>query len=165
VLPIDLDGDGWTDLLVSNHRRNEVHDADAIVYWGGPDGIDETRTTHLPGWGPHYLTMRDPGNAYDRGPVEWYTSAPLRLSDPDAPATATVERTTIDADVPEGTWLTIEVRVADDEAGLTAAPWTPADTPTPPGRCAQVRAGFGSRTGARSPLLRSIELSLGPPRG
>ena len=64
VLPIDLDGDGWTDLLVSNHRRNEVHDADAIVYWGGPDGIDEARATHLPGWGPHYLTMRDPGNAH-----------------------------------------------------------------------------------------------------
>jgi hypothetical protein len=161
ILPIDLDGDGWTDLLVSNHRRNEVHDADAIVYWGGPDGIDEARTTHLPGWGPHYLTMRDPGNAYDRGPREWYVSPPVALGSEPAAVTGVAA----DADVPDGTELTIELRVAPEEAALDAAPWAPAPIgstaeSTGPGRWAQYRAGFGSRTGARSPRLRSVELHL-----
>ena len=155
VLPIDLDGDGWTDLLVSNHRRNEVHDADAIVYWGGPDGIDEARSTHLPGWGPHYLTMRDPGNALDRGPIEWYVSPPLALGG------RRVLGWEVDADVPDGTALTIEVRVGHNRAMLEQAAWS--SSPPPDGqRLLQYRAGFASRTGARSPRLRSVEFRLDP---
>ena len=153
VLPIDLDGDGWTDLLVSNHRRNEVHDADAIVYWGGPDGIDEARTTHLPGWGPHYLTMRDPGNALDRGPIEWYVSPPLALGG------RRVLGWGVDADVPDGTALTIEVRVGHNRAMLEQATWS-IDPPADGQRLLQYRAGFASRTGARSPRLRSVVFRL-----
>lgn len=152
ILPLDIDGDGWTDLLVSNHRRNEVHDADAIIYWGGPDGISEERTTHLPGWGPHYLTMRDPGNALDRGPAERYISPPIALDG------ASVTAVTLDADIPDGTSLEVEVRVADSEDALADAAWGPA--PTEPGAWLQYRASFVSRTGARSPRLRAVSFEL-----
>ncbi|MBM4409487.1 MAG: VCBS repeat-containing protein, partial [Chloroflexi bacterium] len=154
VLPIDLDGDGWTDLLVSNHRRNEVHDADAIIYWGGPDGIREDRTTHLPGWGPHYLTMRDPGNALDRGPAEHYVSQPIAIGG------ARVIGVEVDADIPDGTALEIELRVGHSRAGIQNAPWS--TTPPPDGaRLLQYRASFISRTGARSSRLRSVTFELG----
>lgn len=161
VMPIDLDGDGLTDLLVSNHRRNEVHDADAIIYWGGPDGISEERTTHLPAWGPHYLTIRDPGNALDRGPAERFTSRSLHLRGRRATGIAW------DADVPEGTSLAFEIRSARSEAALAGEPWLDiGDQPTalnmPAGTVAvQYRASLISRTGARSPCLREVRIALG----
>jgi hypothetical protein len=159
VLPIDLDGDGRTDLLVSNHRRNEVHDADAIIYWGGPDGISGERATHLPAWGPHCLTIRDPGNALDRGPAERFTSRPFHV---DASRPIAMDW---DADVPDGTSLTFEVRFAATEAALQREPWldlgdTPAILALPIGTAVlQYRASFGSRTGARSPRLREVRFS------
>jgi hypothetical protein len=154
VMPIDLDGDGWTDLFVSNHRRDTVHDADAIIYWGGPDGISEDRTTHLPGWGPHYLTMRDPGNAMDRGPAERYVSPPIALGGRRAVAW------NVDADVPDGTDLELEVRVGHTRAAVERAPWVAAG-PTDVGRWVQYRASFVSRTGAASPRLRSVRIEVG----
>ena len=144
VLPIDLDGESrWaTDLLVGNHRRNEVHDADAIVYWAGPDGIDEARTTHLPRWGPHYLTMRDPGNALDRGPIEWYVSPPLGLGG------RRVLGWAVDADVPDGTALTIEVRVGHNRAMLEQATWSVHPRPPTAGGSSSTAPASASRTRA-----------------
>ena len=43
VLPIDLDGDGRIDLIVSNHRDDDVHTAPTEIYWNGPAGISRTR--------------------------------------------------------------------------------------------------------------------------
>ena len=43
VLPIDLDGDGRIDLIVSNHRDDDVHTAPTELYWNGPAGISRTR--------------------------------------------------------------------------------------------------------------------------
>ena len=153
VLPLDLDADGWTDLVVSNHRRDTVHDAEAIIYWGGPEGISEERTTHLPGWGPHYLTVRDPGNALDRGPTEWFVSRPMALGG------RRVVGWEVDADVPDGTELRIEVRIGHSRAAIDHVPWrtTP---PSDQARLLQYRAGFTSVNGARSPRLRGVRFEV-----
>ena len=99
--------------------------------------------------------MRDPGNALDRGPIEWYVSPPLALGG------RRVVGWGVDADVPDGTALTIEVRVGHNRAMLERAAWS-IDPPPDGQRLLQYRAGFESRTGARSPRLRSVELRLDP---
>ena len=166
VMPIDIDGDGWVDLLVSNHRDDVAHNAPAVLYWNGPDGISEERTTRFPAMGPHSLTTRDPGNVRDRGPGEVYVSPAIALGG------GVPVALDWDADVPEGTELRFEVRWAADEAGLRAAPWAGPTGPGsfwlhpgpitagPPAAVAQYRATFVSQTGASSPRLRAVSLRV-----
>jgi len=159
ILPIDFDGDGRVDLLVSNHRDDDVHTAPMEIYWNGPDGISAAHVTRLPAMGPHYLTIRDPGNARDRTPVERYVSPPIALGG------VTPQAMEWDADVPEGTRLTFELRSAASEALRADAPWVdvgaaPAPLSLPAGTAfVQYRAAFWSPTGARSPRLRSVRWS------
>ncbi len=159
ILPLDLDGDGRPELIVSNHRDDDVHTAPTEIYWNGPDGISADQVTRLPALGPHYLTIRDPYNARDRTPTECWTSAWLTL--PGRPTGIDW-----DADVPEGTSLTFEFRSAIGEGGRDHEPWLDlGDTPTalglPAGTSAiQVRASFTSRTAARSPRLRQVRIAI-----
>ena len=76
ALPIDLDRNGWTDLFVACHRNDVGHVVDSQIFWNGPAGLSNDRTTLLPGMGPHRLNARLPGNAYTRALVERYTSPP-----------------------------------------------------------------------------------------
>jgi hypothetical protein len=160
VLPIDFDGDGRVDLLVSNHRDDDVHTAPMELYWNGPDGITADHVTRLPAMGPHYLTIRDPYNARDRSPVERYTSPVLHVG------AGRVRGVDWDADVPDGTALTFEIRSGFSEDGLAAEPWldlgdTPSALSLPAGTSVvQYRASFESRTAARSPRLRSVTFAL-----
>lgn len=160
VLPVDFDGDGRVDLLVSNHRDDDVHTAPMEVYWNGPDGITRERITRLPAMGPHYLTIRDPYNARDRSPIERYTSPPLHVGG------HRVTGIDWDAEVPDGTALTFEIRSAFSEDALGSEGWLEmGDTPTalvlPAGTAVlQYRASFESRTAARSPRLRSVTFGL-----
>lgn len=160
VLPIDFDGDGRVDLLVSNHRDDDVHTAPMELYWNGPDGISTANVTRLPALGPHYLTIRDPYNARDRTPVERYTSPPVSLQG------RRVVGLEWDAEVPDGTSLTFEIRSAVSEAALEDEEWLDlGDTPTALALPAatsvvQYRASFVSRTAARSPRLRQVRIIL-----
>jgi len=43
----DLNGDGWTDLLVCNFQEHYSYEVPSFVYWNGPDGFDLTRRTPL----------------------------------------------------------------------------------------------------------------------
>jgi hypothetical protein len=98
--------------------------------------------------------MRDPGNALDRGPAEHFTSPPIPLEG------ACVTAVEVDADVPDGTSLSIEVRVASSPDALESADWGIA--PTAPAAWLQYRASFVSQTGASSPRLRGVSLELEP---
>ena len=84
ALPIDLNRNGWTDLFVACHRNDVGHVVDSQIFWNGPEGLSNDRTTPLPGMGPHRLNARLPGNAYTRAPIERYTSP---AHDDRAPAT------------------------------------------------------------------------------
>ncbi len=76
ALPIDLNRNGLTDLFVACHRNDVGHVVDSQIFWNGPEGFSNDRTTPLPGMGPHRLNARLPGNAYTRAPIERYTSPP-----------------------------------------------------------------------------------------
>lgn len=167
AMPLDVDGDGWVDVLVSNHRDDIRHDADTVLYWNGPDGISETRTTRFAAMGPHSLTVRDPGNALNRGPGEVYVSPPVPIGD------AIPVQLSWDADVPQGCGLLFELRWADSHDDLQHRPWQGPHGPgshwTSPGRIdaaatagfIQYRATFVTRTGARTPRLRSVTVTCG----
>lgn len=75
----DFNEDGWIDLAIGYHRVYGEHQAYSAVWWNGPDGFDEKRVTELPTEGPHGMAAVGPGNIMDRGPDEYYTSAPFEL--------------------------------------------------------------------------------------
>jgi hypothetical protein len=43
----DLNGDGWTDLLVCNFQEHYSYEVPSFIYWNGPNGFDLTRRTCL----------------------------------------------------------------------------------------------------------------------
>ena len=51
-LPIDLSRNGWIDLFVACHRTDVGHVVDSQIFWNGPKGLSNDRTTPLPGMGP-----------------------------------------------------------------------------------------------------------------
>ncbi len=114
----DFNGDGWIDLAVANHKTWGDHVGRSAVWWNGPGGFDEKRVTWLPTAGPHGMVVPGPGNVMDRGPEEYYMSEPHRRPDQSRPM-----RISWTADVPPGTWVKAQVRHADREAELDAAPW------------------------------------------
>jgi len=192
VLPVDFDGDGRIDLLVSNHRDDDVHTAAMELYWNGPDGISAENVTRLPAMGPHYLTIRDPRNTRDRSDTERYVLPPVALTG------ERLVRLGWEADIPAGTSLSFEIRWAGTdsdpgsatrwaelEAEIGGVSWTgvpPGDPPAGgldgvfPGATGcgpieggrhlwgvfQVRVGFSSPTGASSPRLRAIGVNVVP---
>src|SRR5437016_2488349 len=45
---LDLNGDGYLDLIFINFLHAEKTDQDAYIYWGGPTGFDAHRVTKIP---------------------------------------------------------------------------------------------------------------------
>ena len=117
ALPIDLNRNGWTDLFVACHRNDVGHVVDSQIFWNGPEGLSNDRTTPLPGMGPHRLNARLPGNAYTRAPIERYTSPPHETG------SRRPSRIGWEAEVPDTTALQFEVRCAEREEGLEGAAW------------------------------------------
>ena len=168
ALPIDLNRNGWTDMFVACHRNDVGHVVDSQIFWNGPEGLSNDRTTPLPGMGPHRLNARLPGNAYTRAPIERYTSPPH------AAGRRRPSRITWEAEVPDTTALQFEVRCAEREEALEQAPWMgpggegtmferpgaaiPELWPSP--RFVQYRATFTSLYGCRSPRLREVRIDF-----
>ncbi len=166
VTPVDLNLNGWTDLVVTCHRDNIGHQVDSLIYWNGPEGFSPERATRLPGLGPHRAGARDFGNAYTREPLERYISAPCDLQG------RKPTRINWDADVPEPTELTFQLRWAGSEAGLEKARWCGPDGEGTSYRDSgqairdvpasaewlQYRATFLHRNGARSPQLKEVRI-------
>ena len=70
----DLNNDGYADIIIANSGNYEFIDApfaqirlsnedhsmpDAQIYWGGPDGYDQNRTTGIPGERPSSIAAMD----------------------------------------------------------------------------------------------------------
>ena len=169
IVPHDLNRNGWLDLLVVCHRDDIGHQVDSLILWNGPAGISKDRATRLPGMGPHWTTVRDPGNARTREPVEAYVSPPFELRG------RTPSRIAWDADVPDTTRLRMQVRWAEREEDLEGAPWhgaegegtffdqTGSSVEAVPSRAAflQYRAEFTSVYSVTSPKLREVRIEIG----
>ena len=66
----DFNGDGYMDLAVASHKAYGNHTNTSYIFWGGEDGINETRYTELPCIGPHGMCSVDIGNVMDRSDSE-----------------------------------------------------------------------------------------------
>lgn len=165
----DLNGDGWTDLVVANHKVWGDHTGYSEIWWNGPDGFRPERTTRLPTSGPHGMSAVEPGNLMDRGPEEFYESGPLEVAAPVA-----VQRFAWEAETPGRTWVRGQVRAAETRAGLAAMPWCgpggpgtwferPGETAPrqPDGRWLQYRLALGAPLSCGSPRVKAVELHYG----
>ncbi len=118
----DFNGDGYTDLAVACHKEYGNHCSHSFVFWGGPDGLSETRKTVLPTVGPHGMSTVDPGNIMDRSDREYYYSEYKRL-----PASATVHTIRWEGTCTSTSWVEIALRAAENEDGLEKKAWQPVE--------------------------------------
>lgn len=79
VIQIDLNRDGWIDIVLACHRDDIGHQVDSLIYWNGPDGFFAREPTRLPCLGPHGMYANNHGNAFTRKPEENYFSPPFEL--------------------------------------------------------------------------------------
>jgi hypothetical protein len=116
---LDLNRDGWPDLVLSNHQIRFDHAAGTYIYWGGPEGFSRRHRSHIPTVGVHLDAMVDAGNIYTRR-YEWdYFSAPL-----EAPQNARFARMHWKAETELETSLKFQVRSASTREGLEKAIWS-----------------------------------------
>ena len=157
-LAADLNGNGWTDLVVANHKVWGDHRGYSEIWWNGPEGFDARNTTRLPTSGPHGMRTVEPGNQHDRRPEERYTSAPRRLGDAARPLDLRW-----DADLPADTWVRGRVRVGASEESVLSAPWSPwvgcgEPLASASGSWAQYQLALGATLGKTTPRVRRVTL-------
>lgn len=87
-LVLDLNGDGYQDIVVFNHTGNEIYDGGmnptggthgigSFIYWGDKDGYGITNRTWFASYGPHGRISADPGSLARRNSYEVYTSGTI----------------------------------------------------------------------------------------
>jgi hypothetical protein len=159
LLAADFDEDGYTDLLVINHKtsyKEDNHSVDSFLYWGSRRGFSTEDRSYLPGHGPHFLQNVDVGNLATRKPVESYISAPVAV-----PPSVKRLSYSLEAETRHGSKLRIQIRSAarsdDLEKSLwqeTAGPgefsWRAGD------RWLQYRVVFVAGKGYATPYLTKI---------
>lgn len=168
-LPFDLNGNGYNDLIFACHRDNIAHAVDSKIYWNGPEGLSEDRVTLLPGLGPHFLRIHDPGNLYDRRPYEIYVSSPIELQNRQP------GKLHWTAEVPHRTQLKFQLRYANSIEELEQAVWQgpqgpesyydtsaePIATEHRPWQYMQYHAIFICPCDINSPKLSEVRIEMG----
>ena len=164
---LDLNRDGWVDLVVSNHQIDFDHAAGTNIYWGSDKGFSRLNRTHLPTIGVHLDAMVDAGNIYNRK-YEWdYVSTPLEV-----PQGTKFARLQWKADTELGTGVKFQVRSAATRNSLDKAAWSGPNGATSyytesgpklagverEQRWLQYRAVLHSPDGGNSPLLTEVAL-------
>ncbi|MBN2292082.1 MAG: VCBS repeat-containing protein [Pirellulales bacterium] len=162
---IDLNRDGYPEIIVHNHVKDGEHVQTSFIYWNGPKGFNPHRRTELPTFGAHYSQMIDAGNLYTRKLEEEYISTPIKL-----PGSVSKLRLSWKAEETPGSRLKTQVRYASTQKELSAAKWTgpsgegtffekqpAAQMSVPTGSLVmQYRALFTSADGGEWPILTEI---------
>jgi len=83
-LVLDLNNDGFLDIVVFNHSESTrhvgdtllggVHGTGSVIYWGAAKGFSKDRKDWFPSFGPHSRINADPGNVRNRSSAETYVS-------------------------------------------------------------------------------------------
>lgn len=166
----DLNGDGWVDLVVANHKHYGDHVGRSRIWWNSPEGFDERRITQLPTAGPHGMVSPGPGNIMDRSADEFYISEPHPLG-----TSSKLRRIDWDAQLPPATAVSAQLRTADNLDELEKAPWTgpkgvnssfTSPGPIPPafrpGKFVQYRLILSSPNSAATPRVTRVTLTYDP---
>jgi hypothetical protein len=171
----DYDGDGWLDIVIASHRKTGSYDkplphthlCPSMIYWGGPEGPKPGYYLELESRGPQGMNVRDLGNRYDRGLYEDYFSSPYQIPDGEKPVSIEWEAVTL-----QGTAVKFQIRTADSQDGLDAAPWSGPkgsdswfeDSGTHiedmDGNCIQYRARLITPNGGPTPYLISVTIQF-----
>jgi hypothetical protein len=167
VIAADFNEDGWVDLAIAYHKVWGDHVGHSAVWWNGPDGFDERKTTRLPTRGPHGMISAEPRNTSDGGDAEFYTSCPYAL-----PPGSQVSGIGWLADLPPKTDVRAQLRSAESEAALQAAPWQGPRGPESwfeegerlaPGRLSgpwiQYRLALGATNAVSTPRVREVSVT------
>jgi len=158
-LALDFNNDGWVDLAIANHKVNGDHVAYSQIWWNGPEGFAEARTTRLPSSGPHGICSVEFGNALNRSPEEYYESEAFELGKNEI-----VCELTWDADQPPGSWIRGQLRFARSRLELGKSPWFGKDQSVEKGLCderwIQYRLALGAANGIASPRVRQVGVKL-----
>ncbi len=122
--------------------------------------------TELPSSGPHGMTSIEPGNIMDRGPEEYYASAPFKL-----PEGASVSKVSWEAEIPPKTWVKAQLRSAATEGALEKATWRgpgednawfdngqEAQPDAFAGRWVQYRLALGAVAGGSTPRVTAVSV-------
>lgn len=114
----DFNKDGYTDLAMASHKKEGNHICSSYVFWGGPDGIQETNCTELPTIGCHGMTTVDIGNVMDRSDDEFYDSEIYEV--PEGMKMTSAEWK---AENGVATSVSLLLKTADTREGLEAMDW------------------------------------------
>ncbi len=117
VTQIDLNRDGWIDIVLACHRDDIGHQVDSLIYWNGPDGFFSKEPTRLPGLGPHGMYANNHGNAFTRKPEENYFSPPFALGNRGS------SRIHWESKETELLKIKFQLRWSETEESLEAATW------------------------------------------
>ena len=166
IQTIDLNHDGYREIVIHNHLRDANHSINSAIYWNGPDGFSRRRRTMLPTFGPHFSQAVDPGNLYTRELEEEYVSPAVEI-----PAGKTPAELSWRSQEPHGAQLRFQVRMAVSRKALQDTSWSGpqgsdtyfetsgADLPLQQaGRLLQYRAVFQSPDGGAWPILDEVSI-------
>ena len=170
-LAADFNGNGWIDLAVANHKVEGDHIGHSAVWWNGPEGFSAERVSRLPTSGPHGMTAVSPHSIADRGPEEYYQSAPCKLPDG-----AHVTGLTWEAETPPRTWVKAQLRFGETEEDLEEAAWQGPDGEATwfespqaagalnkPGHWVQYRLALGASNACGTPRVTSVDVHYDEP--
>jgi len=169
VQTVDLNNDGYPEIIVHNHLKDGDHTTSSYIYWNGPNGFDRSRRTELPGFGPQVSQMTDPGNLMTRKLEEEYISSVIEL-----PPRRHVARLGWTCHEPAGARLKFQIRCAATLAGCARSAWTGPEGKnsfyvssgtqlrglTVADAFVQYRAVFTSPNGGEWPILTAVEVQL-----
>jgi hypothetical protein len=167
VIAADFNRDGYKDLFFTCHSYDGNHRTDSFLYWGGKSGYSAARRSSIPGIGPHFMTVADIGNVYDRGERYDYVSPPF-----DAGAGARFASIEWRGETPFQTRLEFQVRAAATPEALQQSSWLGPEGPgsyyRSPGaaltglaagaRWIQYRASLVSPDSLDTPVLRAVSI-------
>ncbi len=155
----DFDRDGLLDLAVSCHTKDGDHYTSSKVFFNDGQRFAHPRTLSLPTHGPHWMWDQDMGHIYDRTWSQSYESSLFSWK-----GQAKEAHIDIQADLPQGTGLTLAIRSASKDTDLEKKSWTDIEKSSFPlsrsDRCLQYRATFSSDNGDRFPVLDQVTISL-----
>jgi hypothetical protein len=99
ILVCDFNRDGRKDILFACHSFEGNHRNDSFLYWGTPEGFSPKHRTLIPAKGPHFMTVSDVGNIYDRTARYAYISPPFKIG-----SGSTLKSIEWEAETPFSSW-------------------------------------------------------------